>query len=735
MGCKDNRPMNLSLSEDQTLLVDSFRRLFEAESSMERVRAAESTGSDPALWAALAEMGTFGMRLPEDGFGLLETFLAMEQAGAKLATGPVVETIVAARLLTQLGAEGLVETIVSGETVATLAPRTVEPGRLLLANGAATAHVVLIFDGRAILIQERAPTGSAPLSHAGQAVDRIDPSAGEWRPLAEGDAARMAWERAAVEWRLLTAGFLSGLARQALTSTAEYVCQREQFGRPIGSFQAIAHPLADSVTDIEGVRVLCWATIGAIARNEADGAAMVSAAWWWTAEAARTAVMRSLHSFGGYGLSNEYDIQIYHRRALAAALILGDPADELIRLGETRWLDRSCALPEVGEVQIEFGLGAEADAFADETRALLKAWDSPEWRERSHYSFEGHDWELSRKLGDEGLLYPTWPKEHGGRGLSPYVGATMYETWEEFEASTHAQAVTNMVGYMAILFGSDELKREALPRFASGNATACLGYSEPGSGTDVFAARTRAVRDGDDWIIDGQKMWTSGADLASYVLLLTRTDPDAPKHRGITMFMVPMDLPGIEVHPIRTFQDERTNTTFYTDVRVPDRYRLGEVHGGTAILGAALSLEQGGGGFVPAHRKTIEAAAEWASTTQGTNGPLIREPRVLERLARAWTRLRISDLLFRRSVWALVETPGDRSAGPMSKLFSSESFLTDATDLFKMTAPDSLLRSKRLLGTVELAHRHAAATTIYGGTSEAQRSLIAEKALGLPRSR
>src|SRR3546814_5339714 len=127
-------------------------------------------------------------------------------------------------------------------------------------------------------------------------------------------------------------------------------------------------------------------------------------------------------------------------------------------------------------------------------------------------------------------------------------------------------------------FGNSELQKEVLPRLARGEATCSLGYSEPGSGSDVFAARTRAVRDSEGWLINGQKMFTSGAELASYILLLTRTDPDAPKHKGLTMFLVPTDTPGIEIRPIFTFQDERTNTTFYTDVRLPDHYQIGKAN-------------------------------------------------------------------------------------------------------------------------------------------------------------
>src|SRR5262249_51747838 len=152
--------------------------------------------------------------------------------------------------------------------------------------------------------------------------------------------------------------------------------------------------------------------------------------------------------------------------------------------------------------------------------------------------------------------------------------------WEKHGWTTYAAGTTGMVGAILQRFGSSELKREALSRVAAGEAICCFGFTEPGCGSDVFAAQTRATREGDFWRIDGQKMFTSGANFAEYVLLLARTDPDAPKHRGLTMFLVPLRAPGVEIHPVYTFEDERTNITYYDGVRVADSYRLGEVNGG-----------------------------------------------------------------------------------------------------------------------------------------------------------
>ena len=172
-----------------------------------------------------------------------------------------------------------------------------------------------------------------------------------------------------------------------------------------------------------------------------------------------------------------------------------------------------------------------------------------------------------------------------------------------------------IVGRTIRAVGSEEQKQTFLPPFLAGEIIFALGYTEPDSGSDVAAAKTRAVRDGDDWIIDGQKMFTTLAHEAAYVFLLARTNPDVPKHRGLTMFLVPLDAPGVEIHPVHTMGGERTNVTFYTDVRVPDAFRVGEVDGGWDVMTVALTFERGGFGLSEADR-VWQQTVDWASSTR-----------------------------------------------------------------------------------------------------------------------
>ena len=613
--------MKLSLSEDQTILADEFRKFFSSESSMERVRAAEdnSGGFDRKLWNSLGEMGALAMRLPgEDGFGTFEAGLVALEAGRQLASGPLVEAMLAARVLALLdGPEDLIATASTGETVLTLALHDARDGMQIVPGGAVADAIVTLSGDEVRLLRNSGSDNPANLG--GQPLARIDLS-GAGEIVASGREARNAFLATLEEWKILTAAWLAGSGLRALELAGEYAKEREQFGRPIATFQAVSHPLADMAAEMTGADMAWRWAIAEIAQHGERAQAAAPMAFWFAAQASSQAVYRAQHTFGGYGLALEYDIQLYVRRARAAAAILGDPRDQLITAGRRLWLDEHAVLPETGEPGIRFGYGEAAEAFAKETRVFLQRELSDEYRANAHFSYDGHNWDLNKKMGAARLLFPSWPEEYGGRDLDEFATAAALQVWEDEGVTSHSQYVSNLVGHSLIHFGSDEVKRDIVPRLASGEIISCLGFSEPHSGSDVFAAKTRARKDGDDWIIDGQKMWTSGANLAHHVFLLARTDPDAPKHKGMTVFLVPLDDPGVEIHPVHTFQDERTNATFYENVRVPDSYRIGPVNGGIQVMGFALTIEQGGGGFVGPHRHAVEAAVEWAREAERGGG-------------------------------------------------------------------------------------------------------------------
>lgn len=352
------------------------------------------------------------------------------------------------------------------------------------------------------------------------------------------------------------------------------------------------------------------------------------------------------------------------------------------------------------------------------------------------HSVDGHDPALHRQLAEAGLLYPDWPKAHGGAGRSPFETAALRAAFAQARWPTSVILVTDMVGKMLMAFGSSEAKQELLPPLLAGTATCALGYTEPSCGSDIFAAKTRAVKDGDDWVIDGQKMFTSQGHIANHVLLLARTDPDASKYAGLTLFIVPVNVPGYAVQEVRTLGNERTNITYYEGVRVPDRYRVGEVNGGVKAMSAALTMEQSAGDFFVAELiAMINHTERWAGLPDATGERPIDREDVRRGLAKAHIVLDVADVLSRRCVWATVEGVAGKHHGPMAKLFASEALVSVSTELMALAAPESLLQDATDLGHLELQGRKAIQATIYGGTSEVQRSLIAETALGMPRTR
>ncbi len=515
---------------------------------------------------------------------------------------------------------------------------------------------------------------------------------------------------------------------------AAYACERKAFGVEIGTFQALSHPLANFITEIEGGKFFTWKVIHAIGTGDVTAAAQVSMALWWNARRASVAAIQSLRTFGGYGLTTEYDIYLYNLRAKALPLVAGDPDRLLEEAGRRLYGGETAVLPDVGTVSIDFDLGEEAAALAKEVDDFFTETLTPELKAHAHHSWDCHHPVVHKKLAQAGLLYPELPPEKGGRGASPYASFAASAMWEKHGWSGHAKGTTMMVAAMIDRYGTDVLKKEVLEPILAGDVICSLGYSEPGSGSDVFAAQTKATPDGNGWRIDGTKMFTSGANLSDYVIMLTRTNPDVAKHKGLTMFIVPLKSEGVEVQPVYTFQDERTNITFYDGVKIPDTYRLGEVDGGVRTMSAALALEHGGG-FSQSQMAMIHAAEELCREIDCGSSKLIDDPLAQLRLARAWTHAHVSEMLGLRSIWAAENHIDIPAVGPMAKMFSTEKFLEDGSDLLDLTAPLSLSKRKGAADTVNMSYRFAHGSTIWAGTSEVHRSMIAERALGLPRSR
>ena len=734
--------MQLNLPDDSIPIKEMFERFFETESTSARIREAEPVGFDPALWRELLALEAPFIRMSEarggGGMNLLDACLMMEQAGRRLASVPLAESVVALRILGEVGgnvAQEWIDKVRSGDAILTLALRPVENGQAQLVPGGAVAKGILTFDGRKLAIEIPGEPLEAPVTLGGNALGLFTPGKAFQVIVSTGADAADIWAAGIEEWKLLTTAALIGMSQEALAMASAYACERIAFGIPIGANQGISHVLANDVIDADGgAMALLW-VLTAIAQGDEEAGAAISALFWWANRTATNCVAHALHTFGGYGLSNEYDIQLYHRRAKSWGLALGDPEDELIRAGRRLYAGETVRLPDAGAIALSFEAPGGGSELAAETRALFQSILDPAKHRLGEANFEAHDWDVHRTMGKAGLLFPDWPTQWGGRGASPDAARASSAVWHEVGYIGHARSVTNMVGHIVQHFGQPELKDEVLLRFARGDITACLGYTEPSGGSDVFAAKTRAVRDGDEWVINGQKMFTSGAELADYVLMIARTDPDVPKHKGLTLFLVPLKVPGVEIQPIHTFMDERTNATFYSDVRIPDRYRLGDVNAGVRVMAAALSMEQGGAGFAAEVPHMLGEVVEWAKGQTRNGRPMLEDSATLARLARTFIMGKVGLAISARALWAGITKQPDQAYGPGSKVFTTEAFISTSADLVDLAAPASLVRGKEGLGIVEMGYRHSTATSIYGGTSEVLRSMVAERRLGLPRSR
>ncbi|AMO70584.1 acyl-CoA dehydrogenase [Sphingorhabdus sp. M41] len=734
--------MNFDLTEEQEMMRESFARFFDDTCTPERLRKAEKEGLDRQVWSGLAELGAFLLRVPEEndglGLGTFDAAVLMEEVGRKLPFGPIAETVLAARLLAILGSDafaGHLGAVVGGEKVASLALHDILDKPQQFVAGGAEADIVVARKGDQVLLfdlSQHERTTEPSLSSDGLA--EMDFGLVEATVLASGSEATALFEATVEEWKILVSVALAGLGRQALKTASEYACERKQFGQEIGKFQGISHPLADCLCLVDSGKLLAWKAMRAIADGDQDAAAQISVAAWWAARAAGEATSQALHTFGGYGLTTEYDIYLYVQRARSWPLIAGDPEQWLTEAGRRHYGEEKISLPDVGDLPIEFDIGEEARAMMAEIDAFMEANVTPEMRKKFHYSWEGFVPELHKKLIEARLHFLSSP-ELGGRGIGPYAKAAARRTFDKHGYNNPAAGVAEMVGLMISRAGSDELKQEVLSKITSGESIASLGYSEPGAGSDVFAAQTRAVPDGNGWRIDGTKMFTSGANLSDYVLMLTRTNTEVAKHKGLTMFIVPLKAPGVTIQPVHTFQDERTNITFYDNVKIPDSWRLGEVDGGVRTMSLALELEHGGS-FANPMFATIEAAEELCQEIDAPEGgKLIDSNDARRRLIRARANAAAALLLEHRATWAGAEKKPNPGFGPMAKMFSSECFLEDARDLLSLTAPLSLTKREGAAALLNQSYRHAHGTRIYGGTSEVHRSMIAERALGLPRTR
>ncbi|MDA2889697.1 acyl-CoA dehydrogenase [Mycolicibacterium sp. BiH015] len=571
-------------TDEQSAARELVRTWAASSAAVEAARDVEH--GDPDAWRApygrLAELGIFGVALPEEHGGadgtVADLAAMVDEAAAALVPGPVATTALATLVLPDSQAE-LLEALATGERTAGL---TLDAdlayaggkasGRAAFVLGADAAGLLLLPAGQTWLLVDGAAPGVTiePL----QATDFSRPLARVVLEDAPAEELDVPAQRVVDLAATLLAAEAAGLARWLLNTATEYAKVREQFGKPIGSFQAIKHMCAEMLLRSEQASVA--ASDAARAAGENDAAQLSIAAALAASvgiEAAKANAKDCIQVLGGIGITWEHDAHLYLRRAYGIAQFLG---------GRSRWLRRVADLTQQGlRRELHIDLDSVADLRPEIASKVAEIAAAPQDKRQVAFA-------------DTGLLAPHWPKPYG-RAAGPAEQLLI----DQELAAAGVVRPDLVIGWWAVPtileHGSPEQVEQFVPATLRGELTWCQLFSEPGAGSDLAALRMKAVRAEDDsgWKLTGQKVWTSAAQKAHWGVCLARTDAEAPKHKGITYFLVDMKSPGIVIRPLREITgDELFNEVFFDDVFVPDEMVVGQVNDGWRLARTTLANER-----------------------------------------------------------------------------------------------------------------------------------------------
>jgi len=398
-------------------------------------------------------------------------------------------------------------------------------------------------------------------------------------------------------------------------------------------------------------------------------------------------------------------------------------------------------------VESDTGLGSryllDMVMTEQQVRSEVRQWLSHNWDETTVRS------EWIETVTDSGWAAPSWPVEWLGKGLDSSLSGVVASEFARVGAYGTGHDKTNLWANTLLSFGSNELKSALLRDLMLGSINMCLLYSEPGAGSDLAGVQTRAERDGDEWIVTGQKVWTSGARMADYALLIARTDLDAPKHRGISFFWFPMDQPGVEVRPLRQATgDSRFNEVFLTEARVPHANMLGEQNNGWMVLQTALAYERSVMGESQRRRSTGEENKAVRSAGDENPAPIpdlslvalaqdtgsSQDPIIRQRIAQLYCMVTVNDWNNRRAKAEMAQGTSS-SAMSLGKLAMSQILHTAASIQTSILGAEAMTGGEDSPRAADAAYSllNAFFTSIGGGTDQIQRNIIGERILGLPK--
>ncbi|MER7013127.1 acyl-CoA dehydrogenase [Saccharopolyspora sp. NPDC000359] len=722
----------LGLSEEHRDLRDSVQAFAGRHVTEDVVRAAVDAGAEqlPPFWAKVAEQGLLGLHLPEEvggaGFGLLELAVVLEELGRALAPGPFLPTVLASAVLSEAGHHQHLPGLADGTVVGALslgggftAERTDDGG--LLVTGSATpvlgAHLadvlVLRVDrgGRqawVVLPRSAAEVGEVP-SH--DLTRRLAAVAVTGVRVPAEDVLEIPADRPHEVAATLFAAESCGIADWCTTTAAEYAKVREQFGRPIGQFQGVKHRCARMLARAEAARACAWdAARARDACDEAEEVALAAAVAGATSvDAGFSAAKDCIQVLGGIGFTWEHDAGFHLRRAQTLRLLLGSTS---------HWQQRVARLALGGvRRQLSVQLPPEAEEVRAAVRAELAEAVALQGDERAAY------------LAEHGYTAPHLPKPWG-RGADAVEQLTIAEEMRAAGVRAPDMVIGNWVVPTLIQYGSPEQQRRFLPPSLRGDITWCQLFSEPGAGSDLAGLSTRAVKVDGGWRVTGQKVWTSMATEAHHGILLGRTDPDAPKHKGLSYFLLDMESPGITVRPLRELTGEALfNEVFLDDVFVPDDMLVAEPGDGWKLARTTLANERvalstdsslGAGG---------EALLELAAADADDHRLVVLGQILADAQAGALLGLRQT----LRSLSG--QQPGAESS--IAKLLGVEHVQQVWETAVQWQGPAALHADldRPSADTVGATWKflNTRCLSIAGGTTEVQLNIIGERLLGLPR--
>lgn len=729
--------MSIAITPEHYELADSVRSLVARVAPSEVLHAAleSPVENPPPYWQAAAEQGLQGVHLAESvggqGFGILELAVVLAEFGYGAVPGPFVPSAIASALIAAHDPQAKV--LAELATGAAIAAYALDSGLTATRHGD-----VLVIRGevRAVPAAAQASVLMLPVAIESrdewvvlrndqleiEAVKSLDPL----RPIAHvrANAVDVSDDALLSNLTMTTAHALMstllsaeavGVARWATDTASAYAKIREQFGRPIGQFQAIKHKCAEMIADTERATAAVWDAARALddageSSSDVEFAAAVAATL--APATAQRCTQDCIQVHGGIGFTWEHDTNVYYRRALMLAACFGRGSEYPQRVVDTA--------TTAGMRPVDIDLDPSTEKLRAQIRAEVAALKAMPREPRTVAIAEG------------GWVLPYLPKPWG-RAASPVEQIIIAQEFTAGRVKRPQIAIATWIVPSIVAFGTDNQKQRLLPPTFRGDIFWCQLFSEPGAGSDLASLATKATRVDGGWRITGQKIWTTGAQYSQWGALLARTDPSAPKHNGITYFLLDMKSEGVQVKPLRELTGkEFFNTVYLDDVFVPDELVLGEVNRGWEVSRNTLTAE----------RVSIGGSDSTFLPTLGEFVDFVRDYRFegqFDQVARHRAGQLIAEghatkLLNLRSTLLTLAGGDPMAPAAISKLLSMRTGQGYAEFAVSSFGTDAVIGDTERLpgkwGEYLLASR---ATTIYGGTSEVQLNIIAERLLGLPR--